>query len=185
MNKDEDMGFLVEEEVTEDVLSTIAKQAQLLLDMRKDIVMMEESLAMLQKEEKVLSQEDIPALLLEQGVTSITLETGEKIEVVEEVYATLVKDPFKRNKVLRWIAENGGAAMIKKELVVEEPENSILDFLNEKEIPYKTTKGVHHSTLRAWWRSKLGMAKGSLQEIELGDITKEASVFIYKKTKIK
>jgi len=183
--KNSNLDFLVDKKITQDSLTEIAETAKRLIAVRKDIAMMEINLETLKKKEKALSQETMPDLLLEHGLTSITLETGEKITITEEVYSTLAKDPIKRRFVLKWIVKNGGAAIIKKLCTVEEPEKVLIDFLNEMDIPYDATQDIHHSTLRAWWRSKLGITKGSLQEIEVGDIPKEASVFIYKKTKIK
>jgi len=180
-----DLEFLANNEPSKSALMFITENARMLINIRKDIALMEEQLERMKKDEKVFSQETIPSSLLEYGLTSITLETGEKITIVEEVYSSLAKDPIIRRRVLKWIVKNGGAAIIKKLCTVEEPEKVLIDFLNEKDIPYDSTQDIHHSTLRAWWRSKLGITKGSLQEIEVGDIPEEASVFIYKKTKIK
>ncbi len=168
-----------------DVLKEISRAVNALLNVRKDIDQLEEQLKVIKKDEVQLSQEEVPNLLLERGLTSITLESGEKIEISEDLHASLSKDPTKRKIVLKWLVKNGGAGMIKEELTVEEPEKSLLDYLVEEEIPFAKIFDVHHSSLRAFLKSKLGITKGSLQEIEIGDIPKEANIFVFKKTKIK
>jgi len=168
-----------------DVLKEISTAVNILIDIRKDIDHMEDQLKDLKKDETQLSQEDVPNLLLERGLTSITLESGEKIEISEDLHTSLPKDPIKRKVVLRWLINNGGSGMIKEEVKIEEPEKSLIDYLIEEDIPFERIHDIHNSTLRAFFKSKLGISKGSLQEIEIGDIPKEASIFVFKKTKIK
>jgi len=184
MNKD--LDFLEPNDTMErDVLTDLSHLAQELVTTRKDINLIEESLKLAKELERKLSQEDIPNLLLQRGLMSITLDTGEKIEVAEDVTASLPKDFIKRKIVLRWLIKNGGGPLIKEELRVEEPEKALMQYLEEMDIPYENIRDVHHSTFKAFFRSKLGITKGSLQEIEVGDVPKEVNLFVFKKTKIK
>jgi len=168
-----------------DVLKEISRAVNSLIDVRKDIDHMEEQLKLLKKDEVQLSQEEVPNLLLERGLTSITLESGEKIEIGDDLHTSLPKDPINRKIVLRWLINNGGSGMIREELKIEEPEKSLITYLLKQDIPFERVRDIHNATLRAFFKSKLGMTKGSLQEVEVGDIPKEANVFVFKKTKIK
>jgi len=183
----EDLSFLSqeEEEVSEDSLKEISELTHVLVDLRKDINQAEDQLKELKENERVLSREDIPNLILAIGITSITLDTGEKVSIEEDLYVVLPKKDFtKRNESLKWIAKNGGGGLIKEEVVVEDPENNLLKFLIKEDIPFDKNKGIHPATLKSFIKSKLGITKGSLQEVELSDIPKELNVFMFKKTKI-
>jgi len=170
----------------EDSLRQVSRYAFELSSLRKRIDLAEEKLKELKKEELKLSNEEIPDLLLSMGLTSISLDSGEKITIEENLHVSLPKkDLAKKRIVLIWIIENGGADMIKKELIIDEPEKKIIDYLKETHIPFKQQQGIHPSTLKAFFKSKLGITKGSLQEIEVGDVPEEANLYVYKETKIK
>lgn len=184
----DDMGFLKENENGTD-LSTIRElgdKCKILIESRKDIERAKFELSKLEEKERTLSREEIPNLLLQTGLTEIKLESGEKVMIQEKLACSLPKrDLEKRNNVLKFIIENGGGHIIKRNLIIEDPEQLILDFLNENKIPFENKKDIHSSTLRAWFSDKLGLKKNSLQELELQDIPKEANVFVYNETKIK
>ncbi len=183
-----DLNFLENQndEMQSDSLKTLATLSKKLKDVRQEIAGAEEFLKILNKQEAQLSKEEIPNLLLSRGLSSISLDCGDKIEIQEKIYVTLPKkDLIKRKEVMRWIIEQGGANIIKRELKIDEPEDSVLTCLKENHICFEDKKDIHSSTLKAWFRSKLGISKNSLQEIEIGDVPKSANLFIYKETKIK
>ena len=91
----------------------------------------------------------------------------------------------KRKTVLKWIIKNGGGSIIKRNLNIEEPGLGVLEFLVKHQIIFEDKKDINAGTLKAWFNSKLGISKNSLQEIEIGDVPKEAGLFVYKETKIK
>lgn len=95
------------------------------------------------------------------------------------------KDVLKRRTVLNWIIENGGEGIVDEILSVEDPEEELFSYLQQQAIPFNHNKDIHHSRLKAWFRAKLGIKKGTLQEIEVGDVPTEANLFIYSETKIK
>ena len=81
--------------------------------------------------------------------------------------------------------ENGGDNLIIQELKVEEPELSLFEYLQEEGIPFFNEHKVNTNSFKAFLNAKLGLKKGSLQELEISDIPKEVNPFIYKETKIK
>jgi len=176
----------VESPTPENDLKKLSKLSIFLKEKRKIIALLEMQLAEAKENERQLSQEEIPMLLLRNSVTSINLEDGSKVSIQEKIRVSLPKKDFiKRNTVMKWIIENGGANIIKRELKIEEPEKGVIDFLKENNIFFEDKKDIHASTLKAWLSSKLGMSKNSLQEIEVGDVPIEANLFIFKETKIK
>ena len=182
----EDTSFLEgEKENGLDILEELSNYADAVVNIHKDISETEELIKGMKKEERKLSEEDIPNLMLSKGLTSISLESGETIVVTEDLTAALPKDPTNRKIVLKWLIDNGGSGMIKEEINIEEPEKLLLTYLIDNRIPFDKIFNVHHATLKSFLKSKLGITKGSLQEVELGDIPKEVNVFVYRKTKIK
>ena len=76
----------------EDSLKQVSRYAFELNDLRKQINLAEERLKELKKNELKLSNEEIPDLLLSMGLTSISLETGEKITIEENIRVSLPKN---------------------------------------------------------------------------------------------
>lgn len=188
MENNNDLGFLEtdESQVDLDSIKVLGEKCRILKEKRKDIAQMELQLDNLNKEEQALSREEIPNLLLQTGLTEIKLESGEKVTIQEKLACSLPKkDLEKKKKVFNFIIEQGGEHIIKRILSVEDPEEFIINFLQENKIPFSDEKSIHASTLKSWFSQKLGMKKNSLQEIELQDIPKEANVFTYKETNIK
>ena len=172
------MGGIVLKELSEKVTKLIQK--------RKDINFAEDKLKEIKKEEEELSRQAIPQLLLSCGLSSISLSSGEKIEIIEKLTVSIPKkDEENRKKVMKWLIKIGGANLIKQELKVEEPEQSIINFLQKEGIPFMNLHSVNARSFTAFLNAKLGMKKGSLQELELADIPKEVNPFVYKETKIK
>lgn len=169
-----------------DILEELGNKVNALLNKRKEIAFMEEKLEEANKKEKELSEDEIPMLLLSRGLSSIKLKTGEKVEIIEKLAAGIPKkDKLKRAAIFKWLIENKGAYLVKKELIVDEPEDSIINFLREKGIPFSNELNVNTNSFKAFLSDKLGMKKGSLQTLELSEIPKEANPYIYKKTDIK
>jgi len=176
----------IETSTPEDDLKKLSKLSIFLKEKRKIISQLEMQLAEAKENERQLSQEEIPMLLLKNNITSVNLEDGSEVSIQEKIRVSLPKkDVMKRITIMKWIIENGGANIIKRELKIEEPEKGVIDFLKENNVFFEDKKDIHASTLKAWFSSKLGMSKNSLQEIEIGDVPIEANLFIFKETKIK
>jgi len=181
----EDLSFLENQEPNLDTLSKLGEKVKELIDKRKAIDFLDAKLKEAKADEFILSGETIPTLLLSCGLTSLILDTGEKITVKEKLAVTMPKkDIKKRQVVFKWLIEIGGEYLIKKELTVEEPEKHIVDYLREKAIPFENKLNVNTNSLKAFLAEKLGMKKGSLQTLEIQDVPKETSPFIYKETKL-
>ena len=184
----DNMGKLdfLEDQEEMDSMEELSILVVALIGKRKSIDMLEEQLKNEKEMEKKLSQEEIPSVLLEKGVTSITLESGEKVTIIEDIFITVPKeDRAKRSIVLKWLIKIGGENLIKKEMKIEEPEEHIIQYLRKNKIPYVNSQTVHAGSLKAFLKGKLGITKGSLQEIEVGEVPKEANLFVFNKTKIK
>ncbi len=169
----------------DDILAELGEKVHSLRDKRQEIVFAEEKLKELKQEETGLSQEEIPQILLSRGLSSIKLSTGEKVDIVEILAASMPKDPKKKSTVMTWLVKNQGEHLIKRELTVEEPEEKIVQFLRREGIPYLNELKVNTNSFKAFLRQGLGMKKGSLQVLEIGDIPKECNPYVFKRTDIK
>lgn len=167
-----------------DILAELGNKVKRLVQKRKDIAFIEEKLKEAKKEEATMSNEEIPTLLLSRGLSSIRLDTGEKIDIIEKLFVGVPKDKTKRSVIFKFLVENEGKYLIKKELTVEEPEEHIIEYLRKKGIPFVNELNVNTNSFRAFLSAKLGMKKGSLPTMELHEIPKEANPFILKETKI-
>lgn len=63
-----------------------------------------------------LEEEDIPGLMSELGVESITLETGERIKIALEIYASITE--AMKERAFKWLEDNGHGGLIKTEVSV-------------------------------------------------------------------
>ena len=180
-----DTSFMEGQEKIDDILLELGQKVESLIKKRKDISFIEDQLKEMTESERVLSREEIPQLLLSRGLSSITLQTGEKIDIIEKLTAAIPKDSVKRSLVLKWLINNGGDNLITQELKIEEPELKLIEYLQEEGIPFFNNHVVNTNSFKAFLNAKLGLKKGSLQELEIADIPKEANPFIYRETKIK
>ena len=169
----------------DDILVELGEKVQALLASRKQLEFLADKMKEEAEKEKALSQEEIPNLVLSRGLSEIKLATGEKVIITEGLFCGVPKDPIKKRIVLKWLSKNQGEHLIKREVTVEEPEEHILKYLKDKGIPFIDQMNVNTGSLKAFLSAQLGMKKGSLQVIELGEIPSEANPFVLKKTKIK
>ena len=61
-----------------------------------------------------LSSEVIPSEMAELGMTSTTMYDGSKVDVVEDIYVSIPKDPQKSSACYEWLEDNGLGDIIKK-----------------------------------------------------------------------
>lgn len=176
-----------EEFNTEDspMLKELGLLVEALKDTQEEIADIEEDLKKLKEKERELSREEIPTLLLSNGMKSIELQEGGKLIVNEKLTCALPKDPVKRKTCLRWIISQNGSGIISNDIIINDPEKSLLEELKKQGIPISKQHNVNAATLKSFVSGLLGIKKGSLPKIELSDIPSELNVFIYKETKIK
>ena len=108
------------------------------------------------KEElRTLSGETIPEKMAELGMTSTEMYDGSKVQVVEDIYVSIPKDPSKSKACYEWLEDNGLGDIIKNSVGISfgKGEGNMATHLQEtiKEmglIP-EVKVSVHPSTLKA------------------------------------
>ena len=102
-----------------------------------------------------LSGEVIPGKMAELGMTSTEMYDGSKVQVVEDIYVSIPKDPSKSKACYEWLEDNGLGDIIKNSVGISfgKGESNMATHLQEtiKEmglIP-EVKASVHAGTLKA------------------------------------
>ena len=159
-----------------------------------------EDLELMLKEEKEklrrVSQEAIPELLGQHGLSEVRLKTGAKVIVKPQVSVS-VPEP-KRTAFHEFLKKRNEEDIIKLQMQFERMPQEQIDklfaFLNENSYMYASERNVHPQTLKKYFRELLGLdleeeerkegvANGKLMRKE--DLEAFASVFTFFDTKIK
>ena len=170
----------VKTEVSEVSLKTLTDKANKMVELEELVEEKQASLKATQKELKVLSEEDIPALLSEVGLSEITLTNGQKISTNAYYYGRITE--HNQQEAFEWLQDNGHGDIIKNVISVsfgrDEDVNAEKLLSNLQDNGYSTNgkKWVEPMTLKAFIR----------EQVESGnDLPLETfNVYIGQKTRI-
>ena len=171
----------VKKEVSEVSLKTLTDKANKMVELEELVEEKQASLKATQKELKVLSEEDIPALLSEVGLSEITLTNGQKISTNSYYYGRITE--HNQQEAFEWLQNNGHGDIIKNVVSVsfgrDEDVNAEKLLSNLQDNGYTTNgkKWVEPMTLKAFIR----------EQVESGnDLPLETfNVYIGQKIKVK
>lgn len=133
-----------------------------LMEANAAVTRCEEELANAKRRAANLSEETIPSMMQELGITSLDLETGQRITIRPDVYASIPAD--RREEAFQWLASNGFGGLIKVDVEASfgraEREEAIklLAELKERGLNVSFEQGVHAQTLKAFLREQLAKA---------------------------
>lgn len=147
-------------------VSEISALAELQLGWQKRVDTLEAHLKDAKEELRKIQEIALPAALMQAGVRSITLVTGENVSIKEDIYASIPKDE-RYHEALEWLREHGFADVIKNEIKVNfgKGEEALAGELNKILAEHgwliKAAQNVtvHPSTLKALIKEQ--MAKGA------------------------
>ena len=131
----------------------IAKSCNKLLETQKQMSTLEEELKKLSDVERTLSEQTIPNLMQQAGVSQIKLTDGTSVEVKPSYSKT--------EEAFTWLRENGHGDMIKNQVTMEFGMNqdneakSVIEDLKQKGLPVQQKTTVHPSTLRGFVREQI------------------------------
>jgi len=146
-------------------ITEISAFAALQLSHQSRVATLEQALKDASTALRQVQEVDLPAAMAAAGVQSITLPTGEKVTIKEDVYASIPKDE-RYEQAMAWLRNHGFGDVIKSEVKVafgrgEEAQQVAL--LAELKVNgwnnHSESVGVHASTLKALIREQL--AKGA------------------------
>jgi len=143
-------------------LSRLIRESQKVDD---EIKQTEQFLKDLKAKKRVVDEEDIPALMQELGVESLTVD-GNKVSVEKFVSARIPDD--RRDEAYNFLRSIGEADIIKNDVVVsfgmgqDNMAGAVLDDLRNQGLEPNQKTHIHPMTLRSWVKNRIE----SQQEID-------------------
>ncbi len=194
MNKNLDWLDTFEPETEQDTLEQLSSLVQMhkaLVEQKEEI---EGQLKQVNENLRKVEQEEIPNLLLQNGLSRIKLKSGEEVKVTPDVQVSVNKARW--FDFVKFLKERGDDDIIKLKVAFDrmksEQQEALYNFLNESNYPYSADDTVHPQTLKKYIKVLTGMdAADYAQGLSEGRyIAKEnlpsfIRVFDYFKTSIK
>lgn len=98
----------------------------------------------LTEEGKQIQEVALPDLMMEIGLTELTLNSGRKITIKREYFPSISKDRWEKAK--KWLEEHKMDSIIKAHCIVDEKYRMQLAMSN---LPFELKEGIHPQTLKA------------------------------------
>ena len=139
--------------------SDIAESCNKLLDIQKKISTAEEEMKKLKEVETTLSEQTIPNLMQQAGISMLKLADGSSVEV-KPFYSARIP-ASKSEQAFDWLRENGHGDMIKNQVSLEfgmrqdNEAKALVEELKQKGLAVNQKTSVHPSTLRGFVREQI------------------------------
>jgi|TARA_R110000787_G_scaffold23906_8_gene68150 hypothetical protein len=140
-------------------LGTIAEVAKEIRDKELRILSLEVQLKDHKKELNKLTDEDLPQMLTEIGLSSFTLEDGSAVTIKQTYGASIRVDD--RLKAHDWLRENGHDDIIKNSVYCsfgrgeDDQASAFQAFATKEGFPVEQKTEIHSQTLRAWVKERV------------------------------
>jgi hypothetical protein len=137
--------------------------AQDLIAAIDDVAKKENELKAAKKKADTLSQITIPSCMDELGMSEVTLDTGQRIIVKDEVYVSIPKK--NKEKAFAWLIKNNFGGLIKSEVKTlygaGERENAalLIKELNGRGLDAIFEEKIHPGTLKAFIKEQIKKGK--------------------------
>ena len=129
------------------------------METQKQISTAEEQLKKLKEVESTLSEQTIPNLMQQAGVSMIKLSDGSSVEV-KPFYSARIP-ASKSEEAFHWLRENGHGDLIKNQVSLEfgmkqdNEAKSLVEELKQKGLAVQQKTSVHPSSLRGFVREQI------------------------------
>ena len=146
-------------------LSSLIRQS---IDLGKEVELAEKHLKDLQQRKRTVDEEDIPSLMDQLGVESLTVD-GNKVSIDKYVSARIPDD--RREEAFSFIRSIGEGDIIKNEVVVgfgmgqDNIAGSVVDDLRNNGLEPAQKTHIHPMTLRTWAKNRI--EKGDTIDFDL------------------
>lgn len=140
-------------------LDQMMQLARAMVDADQAVEDAEQALKDAKEKARQLHEESVPSAMQELGVESLTLDTGEKLKVSQEVYASIPNE--NKRSAYTWLNDNGFGGMIKMEVAVnygkgeQEVAAALFKELHERGLQAEMAESVHASTLKAFLKEMI------------------------------
>lgn len=144
---------------TLDMMSALARA---LKDADENVELLDTTLKAAKERARFLREETIPSAMQELGLEFIGLDTGEKLAIKQDVYASIPSD--KKNEAYDWLDEHGFGGLLKVEVSVSfgsgerDASVELLQELQGRGLQVGFDQSVHAQTLKAFLREQIKSA---------------------------
>ena len=121
---------------------------------------LEEELRRAKQDLRDVQEEQIPDIMMELGVTDVTLSDGRKLTIKEDLHCKIADK--NRKEAHDWMIENGFGDIIKNQVVVnvetgnQEALNSLLGILSNNQYEdYSLKNNIHFQTLKKFVKENI------------------------------
>jgi len=135
-------------------LKGVAQLAQKISHQEATVAELEAKLRQAKKDLYKMSDEELPNMLAEMGVSSFKLQDGSQVDIKKTYGASIPVD--KREEAYSWLRQNGFGDMVKNIVSVnfgmgeDQQASDFKSKVEEQGLSPKQEESVHSSTLRAW-----------------------------------
>lgn len=171
--------FEDQQQISEDKLLVLSGLCRKYKDLEAQIEAKEQELKSLNEMYTEVSRVSIPTLLNEAGLSEVRLSSGEKVEIKDQLKASVADKNYLqayRNMVEAEGDKEKIDSLFKEEAIISQVNDEILDALIEKGIEYEVKRSIHPQTLKKYCQERLDNGLS---------IPEGISVFQYQETKIK
>jgi len=136
-------------------LSTLIRQS---MEIDEKIAEAEQYLKDLKFKKRKVNEEDIPNLMQEMGIDSVTVD-GNKVALRQFVHARIADD--KKDEAFTWLRSIGEADIIKNDVTVsfksgeDNMAGAVIDDLRSQGLEPAQKTHVHPQTLKAWVKNRI------------------------------
>lgn len=140
-------------------MNELSMLAHALVHAERDVEQQEQRLKESKEHARVLREETLPAAMQEIGLSKVVLDSGETIDVKQDVYLSVPAD--RREEAYGWLDEHGFGGMIKTEVKAlfgkgeAEEAAALAERMQEQGLDVLLKRDVHAQTLKAWAREQL------------------------------
>lgn len=144
-------------------LKELVQACELLVETNAAITVEEAALKLVKDKARTLREETIPNAMIELGLTSLTLDNGQKVTIAQAVYASIPAD--QAAAAFEWLNKNGFGGLIKTEVIIaygkgdRELAYAYSTELCKKGINATFKENVHPQTLKAFLKEQIRDAK--------------------------
>ncbi len=142
-------------EIDQSKFKSVAELLREQLKLEELIESMEETVKINKENLRRLSGEIIPEKMAELGMTATEMYDGSKVQVVEDIYVSIPKDPEKSKACYEWLDDNGLGDIIKNQVGMSfgkgegEKAKALESQIKEMGLIPEVKVSVHPSTLKA------------------------------------
>jgi len=135
-------------------LKALSEKCSKLEAVQIEIDQLEQTIKSKKEQERKISEEEIPSFLQEKGLTSLTLNNGTVVNVVEDIKPYIKVE--NREYCHKWLRDNHFGDLIKNDVSVsfgrgeDNDATKLVEHIEDLGLVHKQKESVHYQTLKAF-----------------------------------